>query len=125
MVIINKGQSNAVTLTLTEKVSLSVPYFLFRFVSDDTNVEKTFIMPNTSIYTNRYDEFNLIEGTTVTLSPTGFYHYYVYEQASAVNLNYLLSGALLEAGKVKVIGTTVTEPVTEFTAVDEYKAFEG
>ena len=124
MILINKGQSNKVVLTLTEKVTLPIPVFLFRFVSDVTNVEYAFIMNNTSIYKDRYDEFLLIEGTTVTLSPNGFYHYYVYEQSSPTNLDYTLALNLLEVGKVELKSTTITEPITQFEATDEYKAFE-
>jgi len=124
MILINKGQTNKVVVTVTEKVTLAIPYFLFRFVSDATNVEYTFLMANTSLYKDRYDEFSLIEGTTVTLNPNGFYHYYIYEQASAINLDYTLAGALLEVGKVDVVSTTITEPITQFTAENEYKTFE-
>ncbi|RLS22539.1 MAG: hypothetical protein DWH72_00890 [Planctomycetota bacterium] len=124
MILINKGESNIIDLTLTERVTLAVPVFLFRFVNDITNVEFACIMANTSIYKDRYDRFTFIEGTTLTLNPTGFYHYYVYEQVSNVNLDYTLAGDLLEVGKLRVVTTAETQPITEFTAPNTYKAFE-
>jgi len=125
MIVINKGTSNVIDLTLSENVTITNPYFLFRFVNDDTNVEYACIITNTSLYTERYDRFDLIEGTTVTLGANGFYHYYVYEQASAVNLDYNSAGACLEYGKANVTNSTITEPVTEFEATDNYIPFVG
>lgn len=113
MVVINKGQANTVILTLTEKVTEAIPYFLFRFVCDLTKVEYTFLMTDTSIYTERYNKFVLTEGTTVDLIDTGFYHYYVYEQDNNTNTNYTLAGNLLEVGKVWVSdGTQSIETVS-------------
>jgi hypothetical protein len=124
MILINKGESNIIDLSLTEKVTLAIPVFLFRFVNDITNVEFACIMANTSIYKDRYDRFTFIEGTTLTLNPTGFYHYYVYEQESEVNLDYTLAGNLLEVGKLKVVSSQETQPITEFTSPNTYKAVE-
>lgn len=112
MVLINKGQANTVILTLTEKVTEVIPYFLFRFVCDLTKVEYTFLMSDTSLYTERYNKFILTEGITVDLVDTGFYHYYVYEQDNNTNTDWEQAGNLLEVGKVWVSdGTQSIETV--------------
>lgn len=124
MILVNKGESNIIDLTLSERVTLPIPIFLFRFINDITNAEFSCIMDNISIFKDRYDRFEFIEGTTLTLNPTGFYHYYVYEQVSEVNLDYTLAGNLLEVGKLKVVSSSETQPITEFTSPNTYKAFE-
>lgn len=116
MIIINKNSVNDVILTLTEKVTISNPTFLFRFTSDYSREQVIFIASNTSQYTDRYDSFSITEtsGTTnllnatISLEPVGDWTYEVFEQASATNLNMNYTGALLETGKVRVIGTTTT-----------------
>lgn len=116
MIVINKGQNSTVILTLTEKATLTSPVFLFRFINDMQRTEKSFIAADRSSYPYRYNEFLITETSgseiltsgTITLSPQGFWHYEIYEQASTTNTNYLLSltpQSPLEIGKVKVIGT--------------------
>lgn len=102
-------------MTLTEKSTLTSPYYLFNFVSDVTGNSVNFIASDLSSYTDRYNKFLITEtsGTndytsgTITLSPTGQWTYKVYEQTSSTNLNPLLATNTtpLEVGIVKVKGT--------------------
>jgi len=101
-------------------------------VNDQTKREDAVILGNTnsdqSSYPKRFNEFSLIEKTSpnnvageVLLEETGLYHYYVYEQASTVNLNYLLSDREVESGKAHVPSTyhatdSVYTPNTNFSA---------
>jgi hypothetical protein len=105
-------------MTLTEKSTLTNPYFLFNFTSDVTGEAVNFIASDLSNYTDRYNQFLITEtsGTaiytsgTIELSPTGTWTYKVYEQTSSSNLNPLLCDNLtpLEVGIVKVKGTETT-----------------
>jgi hypothetical protein len=105
-------------MTLTEKSTLTAPYFLFNFVSDVTKQSVNFIAQDLSSYTDRYNQFLITEtsGTTdytsgtIELSPTGTWTYKVYEQTSSTNLNPLLADnqTPLEIGIVKVAGTQTT-----------------
>lgn len=101
-------------MTLTEKTTLSNPYYLMRLINDTTRQEKVFLLAaDLSSYTYRYNQFTVTEtsGTeiltsgTVSLAPTGFWTYEIYEQASSSNLTLGATGAMVEQGKVKVIGT--------------------
>ncbi len=105
MLIINKGTTNQLIMTLTEKQTLTSPYFLFEFKSDVSMVAVYFLMADISIHTNRYNEFTFIEGTTKTLSPTGQWTYRVWEQSSSTNLAPSLATTLLETGQIRVVGT--------------------
>jgi hypothetical protein len=130
MILINKNSSNIVCLTLTEKTTITNPTYLFKFTNDLTRESILFIGLDTSLYTDRYNKFNIIEtsgandllNSTVTLNPTGFFSYKIFEQASTTNLLESATGALIESGKVKVVGTDTTHTVYN-SGVKKYKAY--
>lgn len=102
-----------IALTLTEKVTISNPYFLFEFTKDMTDVSYYVICADTSTETQRYNLFSITEGGNdptngnITLGLEGFYKYNIYEQASSTNLDP--SGlTLVESGKMKLLGDTQT-----------------
>jgi hypothetical protein len=122
--LINKGILNKLVFTLTENVTLSPVYFLFRFVDDLEKKEYTNILVDTSLYIERYNEFEFTEGANeATTLPKGFYHYYIYEQDNDTNLDYKLSGSLLEVGKIKVVGET--EMYKPYEYKQEYKSYRN
>ena len=108
MIVLENGISNKVALTLTEKATLTTPYYLFEFIDDDSNISILFTGSDISTNTNRYNEF-LIE---VNLSPEdlldskielvtkGYYKYNIYEQVSATNLLRANTTSLVENGKM-------------------------
>jgi hypothetical protein len=115
MILITKSASNEVILTLTEKVSLENPTFLFEFKDDMTREKFYFIASDTSDQTERYNKFTVIEKVNpvaldgeVSLIRTGFYTYTVREQESETNLDPEESGEIVEVGKVKVISVEPT-----------------
>jgi len=116
MLLINKNTNNTLIVTITEKVSISNPYFLFVFTSDATNEKVIFLQENISQHTDRYDEFVITERSTnldytsgiIEFLPIGSWTYEIFEQASSTNLDRTLTGARLEVGKAKVIGTNET-----------------
>lgn len=124
MLLINKNANNTLILTLTEKSSIANPTYLFKFTNDLTRDSVIFISADLSAYTDRYNKFLITEtsGTNnltsgvITLNPTGFWKYEIYEQASASNLLVGLSGAMVENGKLKVVGTDTTHTVYDPTA---------
>lgn len=84
MIQFQKGQSNTLTLTLTENSTLTNPIYLFQFNNQQTNVDYYFIANDTSQYKQRYNEFEVLPGTDtlngeIELGNEGFYNYYVYE----------------------------------------------
>jgi hypothetical protein len=90
MVILNQGANNVI-LTLTEKVTISNPVFLFALSSIQTNATVYFIAQDTSQYKERYNKFiwnvktnpNNFAGE-FNLPIEGLYSYQVY-QTSIVN----------------------------------------
>lgn len=119
MINISKNQNNVVVLTLTEKSTLTNPKYLFSFVNGNTREVTNFIAVDNSIYTSRYNEFNIIEsgttyvnltGGTINLKP-GMYSYTIYEQNSPTNLIVSAATGVVEVGKVIVEGqdNTISE----------------
>lgn len=110
MQIINKNSNNYLIFTLSEKVTLTNPYYLFSFKHQVEMNPINFIAFDSSLYKERYNKFLITEttGTTtltsgiVSLAETGFYEYAIYEQTSSSNLDLNNTGNLLEIGMVKV-----------------------
>ena len=108
MLLIIKGESKNWYLTLTEKVTIANPIFLFSFIHRVTEVETNVLITDISAYTDRYNKFAVTEGTTFTLD-CGEYNYFVYAQTSSVNTNPLLANELVEEGLLKLLlGNIVT-----------------
>ena len=115
MQLINKGANNTLVFTLTEKQTLTNPYFLFSLKSQVEQNPINFIVSDTSTYKERFNKFlmtetsgtNILTSGVVTLAETGTYEYAIYEQTSSTNLNTTLCDNLvpLEIGFIKVVGT--------------------
>ncbi len=110
MILITKASTNNVVLTLTEKVTINNPVFLFEFICDQTRDRFFFIADDVSEFTDRYNEFSIIEKLNpvalngeISLVRAGFYSYKIREQESLTNLDPALSGSVVEVGKVKVL----------------------
>lgn len=110
MQIINKGQNNFLVFTLSEKVTLTNPYYLFSFKHQVLMSSVNFIASDVSSFPTRYNKFLITETTgtvnltsgVVSLPETGFYEYAIYEQTSSSNLDTNNTTGLLEIGMVKV-----------------------
>jgi len=108
MLTIEKDETAYWYLTLTEKVTISSPTFLFNLTNRTTNTKYNFIMADVSSYPERYNQFQFIEGTTADIY-TGEYEYKVYAQTSDSNLDPSLADELVEQGMLKCTeGTTTT-----------------
>ena len=113
MQIINKGQNNFLIFTLSEKVTLTNPYYLFSFKHQVLMSSVNFIASDVSGFPTRFNKFLITETTgsvnltsgVVSLTETGFYEYAIYEQTSSSNLNVANVTGLLEIGMVKVEST--------------------
>jgi len=112
MITITRGTANTIILTLTEKVSIGNPVFLFVFTNDQTRQAYSCIAADQSEFTYRYNEFSITETASpnlltgqVSLPSPGEYHYSVYQQTSTTNLDPTLAEGLLETGKLVVLIT--------------------
>jgi hypothetical protein len=93
--IINKGQSNTIVVTLKEKTTLDPVYYLWEFEHTASKEKKYCVSPDlaTSDEIDRFNKFTITETTNpdntigqIELS-TRDYVYRVYEQSEETNLN--------------------------------------
>lgn len=107
MIYLEKGQLNKIVLTLTESATISNPFFLFKFQWEmDLDVDPVYwVGTDTSIYTARYNLFELTEGTDATFR-IGQYVYEVYESATLPADETGLTK--IEEGRMIVNGTATT-----------------
>ena len=93
---LKKNQTNSnITLTLTEKTTITDANYLFQFTSDQTKEDYFLICQDlaTTSQKARFNLFDITEGiddplnSSIILGLEGRYHYYIYEQVSATNLD--------------------------------------
>ncbi len=113
MLILNKGFTSNIVVTLTEKQLLTAPNYLFIFTGRSDNREVKFVLLNAadlSLYKDRYNKFS-IDHTLFTSAKVQDYIYNIYEQTSTTNLNPTGLN-LLETGimQLKQAVTIFTEP---------------
>jgi hypothetical protein len=101
MLVISLGESKNWYVTLTEKVTIANPYFLFAFTHRVTNELTTVILTDISTQTERYNKFAVIEGTTFDLD-AGEFQYVIYAQTSSTNLIPASADEEVESGVLKV-----------------------
>lgn len=115
MILLNKGQSNTIVVTLTElKNELLPDYWLFVFSLDQAQGDEEYTyriqLTDTSTSTNRYNLFTLVEGTDITFDLEGDYKYQVYQMPDNLSTDET-EGELVETGKMRLIGIDVPDSV--------------
>lgn len=124
MLVLEKLTSKSWYLTLTEKVTINNPYFLFVFTNRTTSVETAIILTDVSTHTERYNQFDVTEGSTFTLD-AGEYQYQVHAQTSSTNTDPSLANELVESGVLKVVFTPTAAGVYEVTLNEKIYEIEA
>ena len=119
MIYLVQNTSNTVVLTLQEATTISSPYYVFEFISDDTDISKIFTGVDVSTNVVRYNEFvielNAVEdlnNSVIDLPLKGFYTYNIYSTAVINDLDLNNVTELVEVGKVYVDGSEQLTKVT-------------
>lgn len=123
MLTISEGVKTNVVVTLTEKVTITDPYFLFVFTHITTKTVVNIIKSSAddlSAFPDRYNEF-VIDGSL--FAHTGQWLYQVYEQES--NTNTDTTGlSEVENGKADVVPST-SFSYKKYQPATAYKAYAG
>ena len=98
MILLEKGTVKEMILSLGV-LAIENPIYLFEFVNDITNDLVTFQAINTSLYINRYSEFQITVNDYFLNETEGFWTYKVFEYQDDP-----LIQNLLEIGKMKLTG---------------------
>ena len=118
MILLTKGETQEIVLSLNEKVGIANPLFYFVFENDMTNENIAMVLTDTSSYKARYNSFTLNTNTYFLNAKNGFWTYKVYgltlpewnninttwELLTNVTWNLLNDDELLEVGKMKLVG---------------------
>lgn len=120
-----QGQTNSVTLTLSESLNITAdtPYFLFKITSPTSKQSVYFTAQNLSTNQSLYDRFNItLTGTsahqnltagTIYIQPNGKWDFEVYQMSSQTNLDITqVVGGPIEIGWVKISGVTNQNIIT-------------
>lgn len=114
-------------LTLTESVTLPSPNYLFVFTSVSVKGQVVaFVLANASDlspYPARYNEFNINPAVLFAGKNRGEWHYGVYEQASAINLDPTGLNNL-EYGKL-ILNPAADYAPTKYDKPTSYQSYEG
>jgi hypothetical protein len=118
MILLTKGETQDIVLSLNEKVAIANPTFYFVFENDMTNESIAMVLTDTSSYKARYNSFTLNTNSYFLNAKNGYWTYKVYgltlpewnnintnwELLTDVTWNLLDDNELLEIGKMKLVG---------------------
>ncbi len=110
MILLNQDTVNTSIFTLSELTTISNPYYLFEFKSENTNISKIFTGLDVSTNKDLYNEFSIeltsgvedLTNSVIKLPVKGYYTYNVYSMVTEGNLDINNVTELVESGKVYV-----------------------
>lgn len=109
-------------MTVTELTTVSPVYYLFEFEHEQSFLKYYCILANISLATERYDEFELIDGVDLTFDYDGYYTYRIYQQTSSTNLDPNLSDGIVEEGRAHVY--VIDSPSNEYNENITFNIYE-
>ena len=114
-------------LTLTENTTLPAPDYLFVFTHVETKDTVSFVkaeIDDESLYPQRYNQFTIDPSVVFAGKQPGEWHYRIYEQDNATNLNPALSGIVLENGKLRLNRATEFA-FAKYDSATSFKVYNG
>jgi hypothetical protein len=108
MIYVAQNSSNKIVLTLTEVTTVTNPSYLFVFTNEynTTSTPILFTAADASSYPERYNLFNLVEPTDLSLV-VGQYTYQIYEKSGPFTTPLSIAqttGVVIEEGRMVVSG---------------------
>ena len=122
MLKILKDSTSILIVTVTELTTVSPVYYLFEFEHEQSFLKYYCILANTSLATERYDEFELVDGVDLNFDYDGYYTYRIYQQISSTNLDPILSDGLVEEGRAHVY--VIDSPSNEYNENITFNIYE-
>lgn len=121
MLNFERNRINSFVCTLSELVTLDDVHYLFTFIDEMSNKRYNIVLADLSLHKERYNLFELDVPAQIDFDYNGFYRYEVREQDNSVNLDPSLSGALIETGRMRLIGDRIAEQA--FTQTNENEQY--
>lgn len=116
MIYLNPLTNNTIVLSLSEKLTITNPTYLFRFVHKESKVEYVCISAPVTDYSLGRQSFviqTVSSGAVATSGQVALvygdeYDYYIYAQTDTDNTDYTLADELVQQGLMKF-----NKPITE------------
>lgn len=112
------NSSNQMFTNVSDMVTISNPYFLWRFYNEETKGESLLYITNQTPLNDRYDRFDITLPTDVDLNE-GKYRFYVYQNDNNVDVDYD-NMTLLREGVLTVVTSFNADTYYEPTGTDKY-----
>ncbi len=121
MLHLQQTSTNSLCVVCDDVLTIDNPYYLWRFVHNQTQVEYLIFLTNSKAQNPRFDLFSLTLPTDLDLT-TGHYSWWIYEKATNTDTDY--DGLnVLSNGGAKVLTTFEADNDYESTETDTvYKA---
>ncbi len=127
MVVLNQGSTNDnIYVTLTEKVTLTTPFYLFQFTNVTTKQVVTFTKATTddlSFAITRFNQFLIDTSVVFADTATGQWQYVVYE-APAIDTVSTTGLEILEQGKMFLVAAE-TISLVGYNSISTYTGYAG
>lgn len=120
-------QEQNIVVTLTEKVTITNPFYLFSFIHTETRQNVSFVLSyesDQSGYKDRFNHFVIDAAEVFEGKAQGEWVYKIYEQESSTNTNVSSTGSLLETGKMQLTGNRAVV-FTENQSTTTFKTYDG
>lgn len=122
MLYLSTTQSKSIVATLKEKSTLLTPFYTWRILNRDSQVETIFAPENFSM-SPYYDAFTVSIGTPSQATGSnvyidvvqGQYDYFVYQTPTEYSLS--MTDSVVETGILQILGTGVN--IAQFTQSDD------
>lgn len=119
MLLFYPTTENLIVISTFEKVTITNPYYLFRFVNKETFQETSCIASPIDTYSYGRQSFQIVTKTSgannvngeIVLTIGDEYNYYIYAQESSTNLDYTFANELIEEGIMRY-NKTITDRAT-------------
>jgi hypothetical protein len=124
MIQLIKGQDKNVIITLTEKTTIPVGYYLFQFIHETTKEQILFtknFSEDLSIFTYRYNKF-LFQSSLFVNHSIGKYVYNIFE--TSTNTTDISGLNMVETGKMDFNNSSAFE-FTQYSADTNYTQYAG
>ena len=105
MIKLQRDAATTFVTTVTELTTIANPEYLFEFIEEMTNESYTCILADTSLYTSRYNEFTITDGSDLNFPIDGYYTYKIYEQANGSGNTDPTGLTMVEQGRAHVYVT--------------------
>lgn len=126
MILLTKGQTDHLIVTLNEKRTLTDGYYLFQFTHMTTRevVNKIYsFLDDQSTAQDRYNDFEINTSALFGSSNVGQWIYKVYEQASSSNTN--TDGLTLVERGIMTLKPATDFSFTKYEEATSFKVYNG